>query len=255
MKILKKRVALAHKNLEYALGDKFTHDQKHKIIKDLFGYMSESLIESIIFTKKDLEKNADFHGLDNLKKAVDKDKGVIILTAHFGAWEIGGDCIGSHLEDLVIIYKQLKNPYVNNFLIKNRGKGGYYRLVQDKEALRNVMRHLKRGGNAAILFDQNAAGDGMAVTFFGKPASTHSAPALFALKTGCSVVPAFIFKKPGFRKYHIEIHEPFPLIKSGDSHKDILDNTQQYNDFLESIVRDHPEHWFGWVHKRWSGRY
>jgi len=111
--------------------------------------MGQSLVESLIFKESDLTQNITFQGLHHLKTAIDRGKGVIILTAHFGAWEIGGNCIGRHLKNLKIIYKPLKNPYVNRFLIHNREKQGFYQLVRDKEALKHLLRHLKKENNTA----------------------------------------------------------------------------------------------------------
>ena len=96
------------------------------------------------------------------------------------------------------------------------------------------------------------AGPGIKATFFGKTAFTYAAPASFALKTGCSVLPAYLEPLPQFRRYRLVIEAPFPLIRTGDQEQDILANTQQYNDWLEKLVRARPELWFGWLHQRWK---
>ncbi|MFH1761664.1 MAG: lysophospholipid acyltransferase family protein [bacterium] len=253
-KLLKKRVALAHKNLQHAFGNSLSYDEREKIISGLFKILGQSLIESIIFKPEDVDGNIEIDGLDNLKAALHKGRGAILVVPHFGGWEIQGYVFSRYFKGGSVIYKPLKNPFLNKYLIRQRLKIGL-QLILDKNALKAMFKNLKSGRIIGFLYDQNAAGDGIPATFFGGTASTHSAPAAFALNMDCAVVPSYIIKLPGFRKYKAVIQKPFPLVKSGNKEADLLDNTQKYNDFLEDLVREYPQHWLGWLHKRWSGKY
>ena len=250
-KLFRTRVRLAHENLQIVFGDSLSPAQRQDLIKKLFRMLGEGFVESVISSPADLRKNVSVEGLEHLKKALEKKKGVIILGPHMGMWEHASSAFAQHVENAASLYKPLKNPYVDAYIIRTRGQGRI-ELISSKNGLRQLYQRLKKGGMVTLLFDQNAGRSGLPVPFFGKTASTYSTPAAFALKTGCAVVPAYTIKEPGFRHNRTILCEPFPLIRTGDTEQDIIANTRQYNAFIEDMVRRYPEQWFGWLHRRWK---
>ncbi|MCX8043323.1 MAG: lysophospholipid acyltransferase family protein [Desulfobacterota bacterium] len=249
--VLPGRIRLAHDNLAGAFGNTLTEAQRHTIIHKLLKLLGEAFIESVIFTSEDVQRNITIEGKHFLERAKASKNGAIFLVPHFGMWELASFTFGAYLVQASVIYKPLKNPYIDRSLIAAREKSGL-ELIPSKQALRRVLGNLKKGRAVGILFDQNAGRSGVPATFFGKTASTYGAPAVFALKTGCPVFPAYMMPDHGFRRHRLIIGEPFPLINTGNREHDILANTQQYNDFLEALVRRYPELWFGWLHRRWK---
>lgn len=248
---LRQRVRLAHQNLQLAYGNELPMPQQKTLVKNLFQMLGESVIESVIFKYRDIEENIRVEGWENLENALQQGKGVILIGPHLGMWELASYFFGSRLKNAATIYKSLKNPLVNQFIIQNREKIVHLDLISSKNGLRQVIKKLRNGHMVVMLYDQNAGRNGLPAKFFGKTAYTYSAPAVFARKTGCAVVPAYIVKDPGYRRHKIIIDPPFPLMDTGNPEKDIMANTQQYNDFLEKTVRKYPEQWFGWIHRRW----
>lgn len=249
--VLPGRMRLAHENLQLAFGSSMTHKERDVVIGKLLKLLGQAFIESVIFSPEDVRRNITIEGEQYLKVAERSAAGAIFLVPHFGMWELASFTFGSCLKEASVIYKPMKNPYVDRYLITARYKSGL-ELIPSKQALRRVISNLKKGRAVGILFDQNAGRAGVPATFFGKTASTYGAPAVFALKTGCPVFPAYMIPDKGFRRHRLVIGEPFSLIRTGDRTRDILANTQQYNDFLESLVRRYPELWFGWLHRRWK---
>ena len=250
-KIFRSRVALAHENLQIAFGDSLSPAQRKDIIEKLFRMLGEGFVESVISTPDDIRNNLAIDGIEHLENALAKGKGAIVLGPHMGMWEHAAAAFGQRFDNAATLYKPLKNPFVDDYVIRTRA-GGNIKLISSKNGLRQLYQFLKKGAMVALLFDQNAGRNGLPVPFFGKTASTYSAPAAFALKTGCAVVPAYTIKEPGFRRNRMILGEQFPLIKTGDTEKDIIANTLQYNGFIEDLVRRHPEQWFGWLHRRWK---
>jgi KDO2-lipid IV(A) lauroyltransferase len=250
-KIFRARVALAHENLQIAFGDSLSRAQQKAIIKKLFRMLGEGFVESVISSPADIRNNLAIEGIEHLEKALAGGKGVIVLGPHMGMWEHAAAAFGQRFDNAATLYKPLKNPYVDAYVIRTRG-GGNIKLISSKNGLRQLYQYLKKGSMVALLFDQNAGRDGLPVPFFGKTASTYSAPAAFALKTGCAIVPAYTIKEAGFRRNRMILGEQFPLINTGDREHDIIANTLQYNAFIEKLVRRHPEQWFGWLHRRWK---
>ncbi len=251
-RFLKTRANLAYSNLELAFGDGLTHQERLKIIRDLFSHLGEVFVESIIFTPQNVRENITIENLEYVDDALQLNKGVIIIGPHFGPWELASYALGAHITDAATIYKPLKNRYINNYIIRTREKIVHLELISSKNALRPVLGKLRQGKAVVILFDQNAGKKGIPSTFFGKTAMTYPTPAALALQTGCPVIHAHIQNDGELRKFRIIFGKPFPLIDTGNREQDLLANTQQYNDYLENLVRSDPARWFGWLHNRWK---
>ncbi len=247
---MRSRIRLARKNLQIAFGDRLSEQETETVINKLCMLLGEAVVEEIIFSGTDLG-NIAIEGMDHVHAALANGRGALILVPHFGLWELSSFVFGHTLNNASVIYKALKNPYLDTYLVRSRTRSGL-KLIPSKNALRMVLGELKKGRAVGLLFDQNAGKAGLPVPFFGKTASTYSAPAGFALKTGCAVLPAYMMKEPGFRKHRLTVGQPFELIQTGDRVSDLLANTRQYNQFLEQLVSRHPEQWFGWLHNRWK---
>jgi KDO2-lipid IV(A) lauroyltransferase len=103
-----------------------------------------------------------------------------------------------------------------------------------------------------ILIDQHISEpEGAVVPFFGRPASTATAPALIALRSGAPVLPVGITREAGRGRYRIGVGEEVPVRRSGDLRSDMVVNTARFTRAIEAMVRDRPDHWF-WVHRRWK---
>jgi KDO2-lipid IV(A) lauroyltransferase len=125
-------------------------------------------------------------------------------------------------------------------------------ISMDKEnAMRPMIRALKKGETINILIDQNVAVyDGIFVNFFGRPACTTSGLALLAMHTGAPVLPVFTTRQPD-GKYVLEIGPEVPIVHSSNRDADVLENTQTFTKMIEDHIRKYPEQWF-WLHQRWK---
>jgi KDO2-lipid IV(A) lauroyltransferase len=113
---------------------------------------------------------------------------------------------------------------------------------------------LKEAGTVGILADQNTMPEeAVFVDFFGKPASTTTGIARVALHTGAAVVPGYAIWDERSQKYRLRFEPPVELIRTGDTERDVLENTQKFTRVIEEIVRQYPEQWV-WVHGRWNTR-
>jgi Kdo2-lipid IVA lauroyltransferase/acyltransferase len=185
-----------------------------------------------------------------------KGKGTIIVLAHFGNWELLASIWGRQESDLNVIAKPMSNPLVEGWLLKKRTALGVSTIYTDS-ALRGMLTVLKRNGITAILIDQNMGSMGTPVPFLGKTASTVRTVAGLIRKTGAAAVPVYAIMG-GDGRYDIEFFEadPPPAPQTGadgDSEAAITAIQAQHNDILSQWVKEHPEHWFGWFHRRYGG--
>lgn len=182
--------------------------------------------------------------------AFGRGKGVVLLSGHYGSWEIIASAVPHHLPaPLTIIYQTQRNRRVDAFLLARRTRFGCL-LVSMRDAPREVLRTLPRGGIVAMLGDQSGASESPYVEYFGRPAATHRGPALFALKTGAPLVMYFLERQPDGR-YVMEFEEVPTEDLNGTLDDKVLELTRRHVATLERHVRKHPDHWL-WMHKRWK---
>jgi KDO2-lipid IV(A) lauroyltransferase len=240
--------AIVRKNLE--LVNLWSGRESAAITRNLYRNMGRYAVDFLICNKKQPEcRTNHFEVIEALQT---KGKGIIVLLAHFGNWEILADLFGSRVETLHVVAKPMKNPLVDNWLAKKRDAASVKTIYMEK-ALRPILAALKNNDLIAMLIDQRAGGgQGTLVPFLGKETATVRTVAGLVHKTGCGVLPVYaIMQKDG--SYDIEISSAEPPKCTGLSDDDAISKIQaQHNEIIGSWIRQYPEHWFGWFHKRFK---
>jgi len=251
----KKHRQLVHDNLKLAYGDELSEEERKRITKGVYHHFSTMLMEIISPhrpTKKMMERISEVEGWENLHKAYDYGRGVLILTAHFGNWELMGVAQGFMGKPLHVVARTLDNPMLNSLLHKYRTQSGntvHYKV----NAIKGIMSVLKQKEAAAVLIDQNVnPGRGIFVDFFGVPASTTTVVSALAAKTGAPIVPAFSLPLPG-GKWKFIYETPLVYDDGNKSKERIAEITQRCTEIIEQYVRKQPEAWL-WLHRRWKTR-
>jgi len=225
------------------------------LTKRVFINQGKNFFEVLMFhrlNKKNVEKIVSFEGRSNLEKAFSFNKGVLILAAHFGNWELLGASLSIFGFPINVIARRVYIEGLERIITKIRMSKGMKVITRgERDSSYGIVRALHKNQAIGILIDQNTKSvPGVYVNFFGKKAYTPSGLAVLAIKTGAVVVPGFIIRQKN-DTHRIEISEPVEIIKTGDISKDIEKNTQIFNDIIESYVRKYPEQWV-WFHKRWD---
>lgn len=175
-------------------------------------------------------------------------KGVLVLTGHFGNWEIllaVAAVVGFRVS---FVYRPLDFAPLDRFFSFSRTRFGAD-LIPKKNALLRIVKALRNNRTVGILLDQNAKrNQGVFVNFFGKPVSTNSGMAQLALKTKTPVYPMFLVRQK--RGFKVILGDEIPPALTGEPERDIAMTTRRYNQALENIIRRYPDQWF-WVHRRW----
>jgi KDO2-lipid IV(A) lauroyltransferase len=192
---------------------------------------------------------AEVTGVDHLERAQAAGRGALLLTGHFGNFELLGAWLGRmHPVDFVV--KPLTNPYVDRWLEGLRRESGVGTLPLGL-GVRGVYRALRENRWIALLADQDARRDGVFVPFFGRDASTPRGPAELAVRTGAPIVMGFGWRGADGR-LRLDVGPtltPDPGI--ADPEASVRDLTARHTAALEARVRERPEQWF-WLHRRWK---
>ena len=227
-----------------------------RIVRGVYKNLARLLVECAHFPSLNhgnLDQLVIFDGLDRYDTALAKGRGVLFLTAHIGAWELGAFAHGLKGYPLHVVYRALDNPLLNRLVNRYRTLG-CNRLIEKRESARSILGALARNETIGILADQNTLIDeGVFVDFFGIPASTTAGIARIALHSQAPVVPAFCVWDAPAERYRILYVPALEFLVTGDTDKDVQAATQEMALVIERVVRAYPEQWL-WIHRRWKTR-
>ncbi len=250
----KKHRKIAIDNISRAFRWQPQSDEVQRIARQVFNNLGIMIFEIAWTTRLSpdvLGQHFKISGREHYYRAVEKGKGVLLLTAHMGNWELF--TVIAHMAGIPanVVYRPLDSQTLDDAVKQIRCRFGA-ELIPTKRAIFKIVRALKKNESVAMLMDQNVDWyNGVYVDFFGRRACTNKGMAVLALRTEAPVVPIFMLREgAGFRA---EVYPEIPLIKTGDNRKDVELNTEKYNQAIEKIVRQYPDQWF-WVHQRWKTR-
>ena len=245
----------AELNLRLAFPE-WTAIQRRAVLKKMtrnLGWMAAEFARFPKYTKANIERVVILDGHENFLAGQSRGKGVIYLTGHIGAWELSSYAHGLYGFPLHYMARPLDNKPLDELVNHYRGLSGNLPIFKNESA-RVMLRVLKEAGTVGILADQNTMpSEGAFVDFFGTPACTTTGLARVALHTDAAVVPGYAYWDENLRKYRLRFEPPVELARTGDTDRDILENTQRFAKVIEEIIRKHPDQWV-WIHARWKNR-
>jgi KDO2-lipid IV(A) lauroyltransferase len=242
---------VARVNLLHAFPDCAPAETERRV-RRCFQHQGRTLIEFLRMTHwdgKEIERRVQECGLERLDAALAAGRGVILVSAHYGNWELAAArlvCAGYVVN---VVARDADDTATNALLHRIRQTAGY-QVIPRQHAARGVLACLRRNEVVVILMDQNTTQGEVYVDFFGRPAATTPAPAILARRTGARLVPGFI-RRLADGTHVGEVLEPLEWQPSEDPERDAREITQRLTAHIEAWVRAEPEQWL-WVHNRWK---
>lgn len=240
------------RHLTMAFGNSKTRREIHLIARRVFLNLSIAVADAIrlpISVQRDLGRFVSASGFHHIQKNLSGGKGAIIMTGHFGNWELLGAFLVQNGVPLSVVGTEAYDSRLDKMIVETRRQAGYETLTRGK-GTRKMISGLKKGAAIGILFDQDTKVEGVFVDFFGRPAHTAVGPVVIAQKYNIPIIPVFIRHTENFT-YHVHCQAPLELVNSGDAQKDIVTNTQLCSDVYERLIRQYPDQWV-WMHRRWK---
>ncbi|NOY81423.1 MAG: hypothetical protein GXP31_10520 [Kiritimatiellaeota bacterium] len=178
-------------------------------------------------------------------------RGAVGILAHLGNWELFGPLFADRFPSLTVVGKPMKNPYVNDWLFSRRGVSGA-RVIFPRQAARKALKALKERGIVAFLIDQYAGDMGTSCPFLGHETRTVRTAAGLMVKTGCGGIGAYALLGPDNR-YRIVFESAGPdSLIAPDVPDPVAALQAAHNEMLGRWIRENPDHWFGWFHRRFK---
>jgi Kdo2-lipid IVA lauroyltransferase/acyltransferase len=247
--------SVGRQNLAMAFPEKMA-TEREDILRQTYrnlGYQMAEFCHMSGYRREAVKSFIRYEGFEHFSHALERGKGVFVLTGHLGAWELSSfyHSLMGHPMDIVI--RRLDNPLVDDFVNGIRCKHGN-RVLHKDDFARGLIASMRAGRTVGVLMDTNMTPpQGVFVPFFGIPACTASGVPRIAERTGAAVLPGFLLWEKAERKYVLHFGEELKLKKTGDSESDALANTAMFTAVLERYIRAYPEQWL-WMHRRWKTR-
>lgn len=239
-------------NLKSAFGGERSERELEDIAKRVFQNLGKNAVELVSlpkFNKARMDRFVRFRNKEALDRAYEKGRGVIVLTAHFGSWELMAAALRENNCPGVTIGRRIYFKKYDDFLNRLR-KSRDVEVIYRDESPRKMLKTLKKNWIVGIVADQDVDSvGGVFVNFFGRPAYTPVGPVALAKASGAPLVPVFIIREGDW--HTIAIEEPIEQADTGDKEADLIFNTQRWSNVVESYIRRYPDQWV-WMHRRWK---
>jgi KDO2-lipid IV(A) lauroyltransferase len=252
---VRRRVVM--ENLRRAFGNDLDDRQIVAVAQAFYAHLMRSAAE---FARVNLAPWAArpavrIENIDAILNAYNLGKGVLVLSGHFGNWEVVLPAAIAQFPQYRGRFHILRRPLPAGLdrLVTRRMRKSGLGTIPKRGSLQTILDRLQARDAVVFIMDQHAgARDGVRAEFFGSPAWTFRSLALVALSTGAPVVPAALWREPD-GSHVLRFEEALGTVDGASAGEAIVTNTRRYNAALERIILRHPEQWF-WVHRRWKER-
>jgi len=236
------------------IGERDARRITHRLYRGMGTGLAE-LIRMPRMGRRYLERHIRIEGAEHLEKSrAGTGLGCILLTGHFGNWELPAHAYSILREPISVVARSRESGVLDRFITGRRSLSGN-RVIRRDRAARAILAALRAKTHVAVLMDQDVPpGKGVFAPFFGVMASTTDGIARLALSTGANIHPGFPYRDPERKFLHVIRFGPaLPMDRSADREEEVLALTGRCNDALERAIRSSPSDWM-WIHRRWKTR-
>ena len=218
-----------------------------------FGMMFIEIIQMNCLTREEILKRITFEGENHVQQALERGRGLIVISAHFGNWEWALQLYPLYFSRTTLgVVQNFEFEFIERWVHSFRTRFGN-RFIHKKGALGNLNNELRQNGVVALMIDMTRQKQSVPVTFLGRKATATPAAAMLALRCKSPIIPNFMYRQPDGSLVS-RFEPPVPIRRSKDLRADLQFNTQQITDRVEQAILKYPHQW-NWMLKRWKDFY
>jgi KDO2-lipid IV(A) lauroyltransferase len=249
--LMKRHAANSVSNMRRVLGNDASWQQVKHAARQSFRNYGRLAVDFIRYPH--MNDTDVFHaagvpeGLENLDKALERGKGIVVITAHFGNWDIGGRALARLGYKMNAVAERFEPEKMDALMNGTRRRANINVITIDTpSALKEMFLALRRNELVFLLFDRPEPDTGVAVQFFGETVYVPGGPVALAIKTGAAIAIGYSYRKPdGITFRSVAEHEvDYKDMLTGNKERDIQVVTQEVVRRMEVVIRQHPEQWF-----------
>jgi KDO2-lipid IV(A) lauroyltransferase len=221
--------------------------ERRRTARAVFHNFARYLVDFVSFRNAGVEELSacvQFSDLSRLDAAFRNGRGIILVTAHLGNWDIGAAALAARRYPATAVVKRFPDARLERFVAETRAHL-HLQTISSGRAGPGLVRALQRGEMLALAIDEPRPASGVKACFFGEEIRAPTGPARLALRTGARIMPAIVVRTdkrtPAFEAI---VDTGFSFVPSGDSERDIRALTQALLCALEANIRRHPDQWY-----------
>ena len=245
---------IAKQNLIFSFDEKLSDKEMDEIIRYTYKNLLLNflhLMELRHISIDELKSKVKVENLEAVKKVQNEGRNVVYITPHYSSWELTGASVGVYAQKVVAVYKKMKNPTFQEWLLEARGAFGNISM-EKTNVVKPLIRNMRKGVAPGLLIDTNInQKEGVIVDFMGKTIRQTSTPSYLARKFDAAIIPV-ITRTDDDENYTLIFFDEIKVEKTDDVQADIQKATQAQANWLTSIITKEPKFWF-WIHRRWKG--
>ena len=202
-----------------------------------------------VIRKTTWRRHLRIEGLEQLIRTLWLDRPKVVLSGHYGNFELAAFLFGVFGFKLFSVARELDNPFLDQFVTEFRESRGQ-KILPKKGSAPDVAAVLEENGAIGLLGDQAAGRKGCRVDFFGRPASVHKAIGVFALSSEAPVMVCTATRRDGLFSFDLRVEGVMDPRENLPEVEGLTEISQWYTGLLEEAVRRRPDQYW-WVHRRW----
>jgi Kdo2-lipid IVA lauroyltransferase/acyltransferase len=251
-RLLRGRDRLAMRNLRTTFPDRLEKELR-AILNECWRHFGRQFLLYVrmqTMTAEQVLERCEIVNRGIFDEAVAAGHGVILVSGHYGSWEVGGLVITSIAKRVRTVARRLDNEFLERDLARLRASTGV-EVIDRRHAARPLLQALEENAVVVLVPDQAVLPrEGVLAPFLGRPAWTTPAPAKLAVRRGSSIV--FVFCIPAGLRHRLEFEEPIRVDQLTEAERDPVALTTRINDVISRRIADRPDLWL-WMHDRWKG--
>jgi KDO2-lipid IV(A) lauroyltransferase len=246
---------IARHNLQFAFPSWKTHQiaEVSRRVFHNFGMTLTEMVQCAHLSPRGILSRCRLSGEDHFNLALAARRGVILVSAHLGNWEIGLQYLACHFGKRVhIVVRPLAPRWLDRWVNNARTRFGNH-LISKRKAFPRMLKAIREDGIVALMVDLSSRKQSVTVDYFGHRTRVSPAAAMLAARCDAPIIAAFTIRNPD-GSFTIEVSAPVAVQRSGSLKKDLKCNSQRITDIVEMAVRKHPDQYL-WMQKRWKDHY
>jgi KDO2-lipid IV(A) lauroyltransferase len=248
------RRRVVRENLRQAFPE-WTSAQSREAARGMWEHLILMVVEIAhadrVIRKTTWRKHLRIHGMERLVRELWADRPKVILSGHYGNFELAAYLFGVFGFRIYSVARVLDNPLLDRFVTRFRESRGQV-ILPKKGSAPDVALVLEDNGAIGLLGDQAAGPKGCWVDFFGRPASVHKAIGVFSLSSSAPMLVCSATRRRGLFDYDLRLEGVADPALGGPETADLKAISQWYTSLLERAIRREPAQYW-WVHRRWRG--
>lgn len=230
-------------NMRHVLEPDVDDATLHRTVRGVLRHAAKNYFDLIKIPRlklDDILNRITVHGWDNYEEALNRGKGVIIVTAHLGSFDMTAQLLAARSAKTTVLVEVQEPPELFDYVTNLRKSKGLTLLPVQASALRIIMHALHHGETVGLVCDRDIGKDGFKSSFFGEQTTLPVGPVRIAMRTGAPIVPAFNLRRRG-SSYEVFLEPALNIVNDGDNA--VRQNMQQLIGALEKFIRTCPEQW------------